>query len=76
MRCHVCLAGGFYDANGGREARVQADLKLLPEGTKTNNSKGEIQLRWRDHTQLLTYMEMVRGKTALENLLKTGWELI
>ena len=67
MRCHVCLAGGFYDGNGGREARVQADLKLLPEGTKTNNAKGEIQLRWRDHTQLLMYMGMVHGMTALEN---------
>ena len=39
MRCHVCLAGGFYDGNGGREARVQADLKLLPEGTQNTNLK-------------------------------------
>ena len=67
MRCHVCLAGGFYDANGGREARVQADLKLLPEGAKTQKSEGGIPLRWRDHTQLLKYMELVHGKTANEN---------
>ena len=67
MRCHVCLAGGFYDGNGGREARLQADLKLLPEGTNINKSKGENQLRWRDNTQMLKYIEMVHGKTALEN---------
>ena len=59
--------GACHGSRGTRAASVQADLKLLPEGTNNNTLKGEIHLRWRDHTQLLKYMEMVHGKTALEN---------
>ena len=54
-------------------ARPRAPPRARTRGLPT---RGEIQLRWRDHTRLLKYMEMVHGKTALENRRKPDGNLL
>ena len=51
-------------ADLGPRAHTQRIGRAMPQAIM---GWAQIQLRWRDHTQLLKYMEMVHGKTALDN---------
>ena len=48
----------------GPQAHIQRMGRAMPQVIM---GQARMQLRWRDHTQLLKCMNMVHDKTALEN---------